>query len=306
MTRRTSLPGQRMVPSQLPPILEGRRNEDAVSNSISVGRIEIVALLDTELGGPSESVFPGIAEERWRPYRALYPQSGGEGQFRSNAQCYLLVTPTERILIDTGLGPGPHAMLGGATGGLLDELNHAGTAPNEIDRVIFTHLHGDHVGWNIQDGVPTFPSARYVVPQADWEHFRSHEAGVLTDDVTAAQVEPLEAMGVLDLVDGERTLTSELTLLPTPGHTPGHQSLIVASGGERAMILGDVVHHPAQIEELDWSPSFDIDSQTAESTRRRVIERLEADGDLVAACHFPHPGFGHVVQLEGRRVFRTL
>ncbi|MDA0256811.1 MAG: MBL fold metallo-hydrolase [Chloroflexi bacterium] len=269
-----------------------------------MGRVEIVALLDVPLGAPIERIFPSVAAESWQPYREIYPRSWDGDQFRHNAQCYLLVTPTERILIDTGFGPGPHAMLGGATGGLLDELRAAGTAPDEIDRVVFTHLHGDHIGWNLQDGVTTFPAARYVVPQADWEHFRA--GGSAPNAAVAEQVEPLEAMGVLDLVDGERTLTPELTLLPTPGHTPGHQSLVIASGGERALILGDVANHPAQVEELDWTPIFDLDAAAAIATRRRVMEGLEEGGDLLAACHFPHHGFGHVVRMEGRRVFRAL
>jgi glyoxylase-like metal-dependent hydrolase (beta-lactamase superfamily II) len=276
-----------------------------VSSSVQVGRVQIVALVDVPIGAPIERIFPDVAEERWQPYREIYPRSWDGGQFRHNVQSYLLVTPTERILVDTGLGPGPHAMLDGATGALMDGLRAAGTAPDEIDRVVFTHLHGDHIGWNLQDGVATFPAARYVVPQADWEHFRSPE-GAAANPSVAAQVEPLEAMGVLDLVEGERTLSPELTLLPTPGHTPGHQSLVIASAGERALILGDVANHPAQVEELDWSPIFDIDAAAATITRRRVMERLEESGDLVAACHFPHPGLGHLVRLNGRRVFRAL
>ena len=94
--------------------------------------------------------------------------------------------------------------------------------------------------------------------------------------------------------------------IPTPGHTPGHQSFVIASAGERALILGDVAHHPAQSEETVWSPSFDSDGSLSAETRREVMERLEADGDLVAACHFPAPGFGHIVRVEGKRTFRAL
>jgi glyoxylase-like metal-dependent hydrolase (beta-lactamase superfamily II) len=276
-----------------------------MSNSVTVGRVEIIALLDVPLGAPIARIFPDVAAESWQPYRGIYPRSWDGDDFRHNAQGYLIVTPTERILVDTALGPGPHAMLGGATGGLLDELRDAGTAPDEIDRVVFTHLHGDHIGWNLREGAATFPHARHVVPQADWDHFRT-EAGAAANPSVAAQVEPLEGMGLLDLVEGERTLTPELTLLPTPGHTPGHQSIVISSGGERALILGDVTNHPAQVEELEWTPIFDLDATAAIATRRRVMEGLEASGDLLAACHYPHPGFGHVVRLEGRRVFRAL
>ena len=276
-----------------------------VSNSVQVGRVEIVALLDAPLGGPLGVIFPTVGEQEWQPYREIYPRSWDGAQFSHNAQCFLLVTPTERVLVDTGLGPGPHAMLGGATGALLDDLRDAGTGPGEIDRVVFTHLHGDHIGWTVRDGAATFPAARHLVPHADWEHFRAPDGGE-TDPAVAAQIEPLEEMGLLDLVEGEHSVTPELTLVPTPGHTPGHQSLLVTSGGERALILGDVANHPAQVEEVEWSPIFDGDAEAAAHTRRGVMERLEQGGDLVAAGHFPHPGFGHIVRLEGRRIFRAL
>ena len=276
-----------------------------MSSSAQVGRVEIVALVDTPLGGPLDVIFPSVPEQAWEPYREIYPRSWEGAQFRHNAQCFLLVTPTERVLVDTGLGPGPHAMLGGARGALLDELREAGTAPGEVDRVVFTHLHGDHIGWTVNGGAATFPAARHLVPQADWTHFRAPDGGE-ADPVVAAQIEPLEEMGLLDLVEGERAVTPELTLVPTPGHTPGHQSLLVSSGGERALILGDVANHPAQVEEIEWSPIFDGDAEAAAATRRAVMERLEQGGDLVVAGHFPHPGFGHLVRLRGRRVFRTL
>ncbi len=276
-----------------------------MSSSVRVGRVEIVALLDTPLGAPIARIFPDVAAQSWAPYRDIYPRSWDGDQFRHNAQSYLVVTPTERILVDTALGPGPHAMLDGATGALLDELQAAGTAPDEVDRVVFTHLHGDHIGWNLREGAATFARARHVVPQGDWDHFRT-EAGATSNPAVAAQIEPLEGLGLLDLVDGEHELTPEITLLPTPGHTPGHQSIVVSSGGERALILGDVANHPAQVEELEWTPIFDLDAAAATETRRRVMDQLEESGDLLAACHFPHPGLGHVVRLEGRRVFRAL
>ena len=276
-----------------------------MSSTVQIGRVEIVALLDTPLGGPLDMIFPTVPEPAWEPYREIYPRSWDGSQFSHNAQCYLLVTPTERVLVDTGLGLGPHAMLGGATGALIEELGGAGTAPDEIGRVVFTHLHGDHIGWTVRDGAATFPAARHLVPHADWAHFRAPDGGE-ADPVVAAQIEPLEEMGLLDLVEGERAVTPELTLVPTPGHTPGHQSLLVSSGGERALILGDVANHPAQVEEIGWSPIFDGDAEAAANTRRGVMERLEEGGDLVAAGHFPHPGFGHIVRLDGRRIFRAL
>ena len=180
-----------------------------------------------------------------------------------------------------------------------------GVEPDSVDRVVFTHLHVDHVGWSVTDGAATFPNARYLLPEADWDYFRA-ESRSSDNPHIAAQVEPLEALGVMELVSGEYALTDEITALPTPGHTPGHQSFVIASAGERALILGDVAHHPGQVEETDWSPSFDADGSVSATTRGQLMERLEASGELVAACHFPAPGLGHVVRLEGKRIFRAL
>ena len=269
--------------------------------SITVGNVEIVQLLDLSLGFPFANVFPDVSAEQWAPYFEQYPDSGESVDlWRSNAQCYALRSGGETLLIDTGFGQGPFDFLGGATGNLVPDMRAQGIEPDSVGRVVFTHLHGDHVGWSVgEDGAATFANARYEVPQADWEQFR--------DELhVTALIEPLEALGVMDLVSGEYALTDEITAIPTPGHTPGHQSFVIASAGERALILGDVMHHPAQTEETAWSPSFDSDGALSAETRSALLERLEADGDLVAACHFPAPGFGHIVRVEGKRTFRAL
>jgi len=117
---------------------------------------------------------------------------------------------------------------------------------------------------------------------------------------------PLEALGVLDLADGERSLTEEITTLHTPGHTPGSMSVLITSGGERAIIVGDAIAHPAQVEHPDWGIVFDFDGETAIETRRGLLDRIEAEGLTMTACHFPEPGFGRVVRLEGRRSWQAL
>ena len=180
--------------------------------------------------------------------------------------------------------------------------------------VVFTHLHPDHVGWNLlEDGGayrPTFPRARYVAHRADWDTFRKPEVRQALEGVAgdffAQTLEPLEALGVLDLADGERSLTEEVTTLHTPGHTPGSMGLLISSGGERAIILGDALVHPAQVEHPDWGFAFDFDGETAVRTRNSLLDRIEAEGLVLSACHFPEPGFGRVVRLEGRRLWQAL
>jgi glyoxylase-like metal-dependent hydrolase (beta-lactamase superfamily II) len=117
---------------------------------------------------------------------------------------------------------------------------------------------------------------------------------------------PLEQLGLVELMHGEHSITPELTAVPTPGHTPGHVSILVTSRGERALVLGDAAHTPVQFEEPDWVSRADMDPELTRQTRRALVERLEREKILVAAGHFEAPGFGRVVRLEGKRYWRGL
>lgn len=273
-------------------------------SSIKVGNVEILSLLDLVFAFPYSAAFPSVPPDKWEPYKQLYPRSWDkQGNWATNAQAFLLRTASGAILVDTGMGPGPHEMLGGATGNLLGDMQSKGVRPGEVGTVIFTHLHFDHCGWSVRDGRPVFPNARYLAPEADWTTF---SRDLQANPHIASQVEPLQRLGIMELVAGEKTVSPEVVIVPTPGHTPGHQSVVVASAGERAFILGDVFNHPAQVNETEWNAGFDGDPSTAAATRKRVMERLEADGSAVAAGHYPAPGIGRIVREGGRRLFREL
>ena len=119
-------------------------------------------------------------------------------------------------------------------------------------------------------------------------------------------VVPLTELNLLDLFDEDYKVTDELITVSTPGHTPGHTSLLIASGSERAFVLGDVAHSPAQAHYTDWNPMFDIQPDISRPTRHRVLDMLESEGTLVSAGHFPDPGFGNFVRLEGRRIWQGI
>jgi glyoxylase-like metal-dependent hydrolase (beta-lactamase superfamily II) len=143
--------------------------------------------------------------------------------------------------------------------------------------------------------------------QADWETFKQPEVQAsFPFQYWEDTLGPLETLGVLELIAGEQALTGEITAIPTPGHTPGHMSLAIVSGGQRALIMGDVAIHPAQITEPDWSAIFDMDQQLAAQIRRRFFDQVEAEAATLVACHFPAPGFGRLVRLEGRRYWQGL
>ena len=204
----------------------------------------------------------------WAPWRQRHPEAfGGPGRWRLRDWCFVVRGRDRVVLVDTGVGgPGaPGATWIGTPGRLPQELAAAGVEPDEIDLVVLTHLHLDHIGWNLAwDGDrprPRFPRARYLVQRADWELFASR--GEDAREAFDRCVAPLQALGVAELLEGDRTLDAELSLLHTPGHTPGSQSLLVRSGEEAALLWGDVANHPAQVGEPDWGPGSDVQPEVA-------------------------------------------
>ncbi len=271
-------------------------------STIKVGNASVIALLDVPFAFPYSAFFPSIPIDKFSDYRKMYPRSDQGDDFATNAQAFVIRSAGQTILVDTGIGPGPIGVANGVSGRLIDDMRARGVEPDSIDTVVFTHIHFDHTGWSVRDGKPMFTKARYLAPEADWKLLGTGAAGF--PDPSA--VKPLEDAGVLQLVSGEKQLTPEVTTLPTPGHTPGHQSIVIASAGERAFVTGDVAHHPAQANETDWNSGFDLDPATAAATRRRVMERLEQEGALGVFGHFPSPGMGRLVREGGKRVFRAL
>ena len=277
------------------------------NDRVTVGSAEIVALSDGHMSYSNKAFFPSVLEQAWEPFGDYV---GPDGMFDLNIGSFLIRSDRKTVLVDTGVGESGQGFPEGSFGGLLDDLAAKGYSPDDIDIVVMTHLHADHVGWNLRpadgDGLePTFPRARYLAPQADWDTY-TRRAGMKMFAHLQEQVMPLMDLGVLDLVGGEAALTDEVTTLPTPGHTPGHMSLLVSSGGEQAVILGDAIHIPAQVTEPDWSPRPDVDPIRSAETRRSLVDRAEQDGAVLAGGHFPSPGFGRVVRLKGRRYWQAL
>lgn len=271
-------------------------------SSVKVGNAEIVALLDIPVDFPLSVVFGGVPAASWAPYELLYPRSISNGQLHTNFQAFVIRSAAGNVLVDTGAGPGPIEMLGGARGNLLNDARDKGIDFASIQTVIFTHLHFDHTGWANANGTPLCPNARYLAPEADWANLGNSAGGYIDE----AALKPLRDSGKLELVSGEKQVTAEVTIIPTPGHTPGHQSIVVASAGERGFIAGDIAATPAVLQETEWTFGFDGDPPTAIATRKRVVERLEADGSIAAFGHFPHPGFGRLVREGNRRIFKAL
>ena len=285
-------------------------------STLNVGNVEITVLHDAEVALPLRATFPDVPGEAWAPYLERYPEAySGSDKMRVHFECYLVRSQGRTLLIDTGLGnarsnPGVVANIGGGIDGvLLAELAATGVQPGEIDTVFMTHMHPDHVGWNINRDAtgesPTFPNARYVAHEADWAAFNTpRDSEIFGYNWWAETVDPLRRLGVLDLITGETELTGDLTAIPTPGHTPGSMSMIINSGGEKAFIMGDVFHGPAQVTETGWVFHYDTDSAQASQTRERMLDRAESENATIAICH--HSGFGRVIRERGRRYWQAV
>jgi glyoxylase-like metal-dependent hydrolase (beta-lactamase superfamily II) len=276
-------------------------------HTVTIGNVEITALLDTAILMNPRTFLPQYGEQLLAEYGHL---ADSQGLMPMAVTCYLLRSAGKNILVDTGLGGRRRP---GFPRGRLDEsLRDAGIAPSEIDVVLNTHLHIDHVGWNTvdaEDGTKQvfFPNARFLFQQTEWDFWMTPEH--LAEPGNAHLVEcvaPLISTGRVTMVNTEHAVDEHITFIPTPGHTPGHVAIGIMSAGERAVIGGDASHHPAQLMHPDWSPAFDTDPIQSAKTRDRLFDRVIEEERTWIAGHWEHPGIGRIVRLEGKRVFQAL
>lgn len=275
--------------------------------TVTIGDVEVMPLLDSRLLMDPRMFIPAHAQQF---VDEAGPPEDPRGLYSMAVTCYLLRSAGKTILVDSGIGRRRRPTM--PLGHLNDSLAEAGVAPGEIDMVLNTHLHVDHIGWNTvdrDDGTREifFPNAQFWIQQGEWDYWMTPER---LDDPANAHlvecVEPLRHTGRITFAEKEQAIDAHLTYVPTPGHTPGHVSIGIASQGERAVIVGDASHHPIQLLHPDWSPSYDIDPVTAASSRERLFDWAIDDGRTWMAGHWIHPGIGRLLRLDGKRTFRAL
>ena len=274
-----------------------------------IGDVEITRIV--EVNGWEDDItmlLPDATPETVLAYPWLQPHfATPEGKMIISFQCFVMRTPEHRIMLDTCIGADREREFPIFTNmqtTFLDDLAHAGFAPEDIDIVLCTHLHFDHVGWNTRlvDGrwVPTFPNARYLFGRKEYEHWMmlKETGGYHNLNHMYDAVQPVVDAGLVDLIEPDHVICPELTLRPTPGHTPGHVSIVIESKGERAIVTGDMMHNPIQLERPGDLTRFDMDKEMAAQTRKAFVDDLANSDVFVIGSHFAGPTGGWIVRDE--------
>lgn len=255
---------------------------------MNVGELRIDPVEDGVARVEPTGAFQGTTEEMWQPHRQFLAE---DGMLDMALGGFLVRSGDRVVLVDAGLGPIERGPFKG--GRLLENLAALGVAPDDVTDVVFTHLHFDHVGWATQQGAVVFEHATYRCHAHDWSHF------VGPDEGATRKLSPLADR--LEPWSGDETVLPGIDVRSAPGHTPGSTIVVLSSGTDRAMLLGDVVHCPVELLDDEWNGIYDVDPELARRTRIALARELEGDDVPVAAAHFPGLRFGRVLPGTGTR-----
>jgi glyoxylase-like metal-dependent hydrolase (beta-lactamase superfamily II) len=264
---------------------------------MDLGNLHIDPIVDGVGRFAPTRTFRGTTDDDWSAHRDLLD---ADGMLQFVMGGFLVRGNGHVTLIDLGLGTG--TLMGITGGSFVQNLAACGVEPHEVTDVLFTHLHSDHIGWAVSDGQATFANATLRASQADVDHFvhgsgaDENERAVL--DVVGTHIVAWDAGSTTTIVPG-------IDQFAAPGHTPGSSVIVLSSGSERAMLLGDVVHCPVQLIDDEWAGLFDVDPVMARRTRTALARELEGDPTLVAAAHFPDLRMGRLLRGEGRRLWQV-
>jgi len=272
-----------------------------------IGDVEVARLVEVNAFEDDMSMLlAGATNEFVQRYQWLVPHfATPEGKMIISFQCFVLRSRGKTVMIDTCIGADRKREYGvfcNIQTTFLEDLTVAGFPAESVTDVLCTHLHFDHVGWNTKlvngKWVPTFPQARYLFGKKEfdhWVHLRNtggyHDFEHLHDSI-----DPVIEAGLVDFIGPDFRITDEVSLFPTPGHTPGHMSVLIESAGKQAVITGDMMHHPIQLIDPGRHANFDMDKETGARTRLDFVQRFGGKDVLIIGSHFNEPTSGWIVR----------
>jgi glyoxylase-like metal-dependent hydrolase (beta-lactamase superfamily II) len=275
-----------------------------------VGDVTITKI--TEIVYPEFSdVLPTATPDVVKKVQWLFPHFvTPEGKLTLSIHSLVVDTPTAKLVVDTCIGNDrnrdPMAVMSNLSTSYLEDMRAAGYPPESINYVLCTHLHLDHVGWNTRlvngKWVPTFPKASYLMEKKELDFYGNIDPNTKEDFMQVQRrvyddsIKPVFDAGLAKTVEGAAQICEGVRLLPTPGHTPGHCSVIIESKGASAMITGDFIHHPIQFNDPGLATPFDVDNNAAIATRRRVFAQYADTPTLIIGTHFAGPTAGKLVR----------
>jgi glyoxylase-like metal-dependent hydrolase (beta-lactamase superfamily II) len=271
---------------------------------LSAGDISCRVLSDGQAAYEPSFLFANVDSQTLSP--ALNGRLDEEGMLSTPYHCLLLETPSATILVDTGLGRQAEVM-GAPAGRMLTSLTNAGLDPDDIDIVLLSHAHPDHIGGLLHNGALTFPHARHVMSRIEWDYWTSPDTLAQLPEMLAAPARallpPMSAAGVLDLTDGETEVVDGVHLVPAPGHTPGHCVLSINSAGSSIVFMADAILDELELQYPHWVSAVDWSAEQTVSTRRRLLDQASNDGSLILAYHMA--SIGNIERSSGAYAFTT-
>ncbi len=294
------------------------------SQKWTFGDVVITGIVEQGLDGLNDLIADATPEEVQKIDWLAPNYANNAGEMSGIIQSFVIQTPNRLIVVDTCVGDQKERVAVDAwhrsQHRFLDKFRSAGFDPDKVDIVLCTHLHVDHVGWNtkLEHGkwVPTFPNARYLFSETEFSFWETEYQAPLLDPAAAQDQQELAAAvmqglqhqthadsvmpifkhNLADLVQSDHKVCEGVSLVPTPGHTPGHVSVHIHSGGQEALITGDCFHHPCQIAKPKWGTLVDYDTEQSTATRQSLCGSLHRSGATIIGSHFSKPSAGKLEQ----------
>lgn len=278
-------------------------------NVWQIGKVKISQVIETVDGKDIQEGLPDATSEKLLKIPWLKPHFiDSEGNFKAQVSSFILETDGLKIVIDTGVGNNKIRKNFPAWNNLdtdfLERFKKIIPDRNKINYVICTHLHFDHVGWNTMHisgkWLPTFPNARYLFVKEEFNYWKDFPSKEMEDDHEGIRdsILPIYKAGLVELIPADYEISKSVSLISTPGHTPGHVSILIKSDGKQAVITGDVLHHPSQLVHPEWEANFDTDKKKARLSRENFLNKFADTETFLIGTHFASPT-GGILRRDG-------